>query len=260
VQHGQVTARAILIAIVLALCPLRGALAAEAASCESAGAAAEREWELPPGLLASIGHIESGRYDPLTGRIAAWPWTINAASQGRYFDSGAAAAAAVRDLLIQGVRLIDVGCFQIDLLYHPDAFATLEEAFDPHSNAAYAARFLAELHARTGSWEAAIASYHSAMPAEGGAYRSRVMADWQSGGLRIAPAMPGLRALRAGAGDRFSVLVSAAALALRVVTPEVFSRPPAAIATTTVAAADRFAPVHRGGGPARLPRIITPRG
>jgi hypothetical protein len=256
-----VRARAILIAIVLALCPFGRVLAADEPSCERAGAAAEREWELPPGLLASIGRIESGRYDPATGRVAAWPWTINAAGQGRYFDDNTAAVAAVRDLLMQGVRLIDVGCFQIDLYYHPEAFATLEEAFDPRSNASYAARFLAELHARTGSWEAAIADYHSAVPEQGGPYRSRVLADWQGGGLRIAPRMPGLRAMRADGADRVAVLVSAAALNVRVVTPLAFSTMPTAIvAAAAPLAADRFAPVHRAGGPARLPRIITPRG
>jgi len=249
-----VTARAILIAIVLALCPPAAALAADEASCERAGAAAEREWQLPPGLLASIGRIESGRYDPAAGRVAPWPWTINAAGQGRYFDSGAAAIAAVQDLLMQGVRRIDIGCFQIDLFYHPGAFATLEDAFDPRSNAGYAARFLAELHDRTGSWEAAIANYHSGVPEEGGPYRRRVMADWQGGGLRIAPEAPGLRASGA---DRVAVLVSAAALRVRVFAPVASSTVPPAVFAAT--AADPFAPVRHAAG-ARMPRIITPRG
>ena len=182
-----VLARILSIAAVLILSLPHGALAADEVSCEAAGAEAERAWQLPPGLLAAIGRTESGRYDPATGKVAAWPWTINAAGVGRYFDGSATAVAAVRDLQMQGVRLIDVGCFQIDLFYHPDAFTTLEDAFDARNNANYAARFLSELYGRTGSWEAAVADYHSAVPEEGGPYRTRVMADWQGGGLGSQP-------------------------------------------------------------------------
>ncbi|HJO71542.1 MAG: hypothetical protein QF450_07035 [Rhodospirillales bacterium] len=61
----------------------------------------------------------------------------------------------MRRLSARGVRNIDVGCMQVNLLYHKDAFATLEEAFEPASNAAYAARFLKDLYATSGSWSAA---------------------------------------------------------------------------------------------------------
>jgi len=248
-----VTARAILIAVVLALARLGGALAAGEPTCEVAGAEAERDWRLPPGLLAAIGRIESGRYDFAAGRVIAWPFTINAGGEGHYFDSSAAAIEAVQDLLMQGVESIDVGCFQINLFYHPSAFATLEQAFDVRANAQYAARFLSDLHDRTGSWQAAIAWYHSATPTEGEPYRSRVMADWQGGGLRIAPAMPALSAVRAGApADAVVVLASAAALRVRVFTPIAFA--------ATAPAADAFSPLRRMSASGRLPRVITPRG
>jgi len=247
-----VSVRAILMSFVMALCLLRGALAAEEVSCEGAGAEAESAWRLPSGLLSAIGRIESGRYDAAAGRVAPWPWTINAAGQGHYFESGTDAVAAVRDLQMQGVRSIDVGCFQINLFYHPGAFSTLESAFDARANADYAARFLTELYGRTGSWEAAIAAYHSATPAFGEPYRSRVMADWQGGGLRIAPGVPPLPLERAVARvDRVAVLVTAAALRVHVFTPMGFG---------AGAPADAFAPMHRVAAAARLPRVITPRG
>ncbi len=253
-----VLARILSIAAVLILSLPHGALAADEVSCEAAGAEAERAWQLPPGLLAAIGRTESGRYDPATGKVAAWPWTINAAGVGRYFDGSATAVAAVRDLQMQGVRLIDVGCFQIDLFYHPDAFTTLEDAFDARNNANYAARFLSELYGRTGSWEAAVADYHSAVPEEGGPYRTRVMADWQGGGLRIATALPPLRAAHAAA-DPVAVLISAAALRVHVFTP-VALPPRPAISLAAASTADPFTPVRRGGASARLPRVITPHG
>jgi hypothetical protein len=117
--------------------------------------------------------------------VTAWPWTINAAGKGQFFEQPDAAARAVRALLDSGVRSIDVGCFQISLLWHPLAFGSLEQGFDPAANARYAARFLLTLYARTGSWEAAVEAYHSADPALGFAYRQQVFSTW-SGAPSIA--------------------------------------------------------------------------
>jgi hypothetical protein len=65
---------------------------------------------------------------------------------------------------------------QVNLMYHPDAFATLDIAFDPAANARYAASFLRRLNEQTGSWAKATASYHSATPELGNAYERRVSA------------------------------------------------------------------------------------
>ncbi len=146
--------------------------------CERAGAATEQASGLPPGLLLAIGRVESGRWDSGRGRVTAWPWTINAGGKGLYFATKDDAARTVRDLLNGGTRSIDVGCFQINLLWHPTAFANLEQAFDPDANAAYAARFLLALFSQTGSWEGAVEAYHSADPALGFAYRQQVFSSW----------------------------------------------------------------------------------
>jgi hypothetical protein len=76
------------------------------------------------------------------------------------------------------VRSIDVGCMQVNLRHHPNAFASLEEAFDPAANARYAARFLTELHATRNDWLRAAAHYHSHTPQFADAYRARVEAAW----------------------------------------------------------------------------------
>jgi soluble lytic murein transglycosylase-like protein len=82
------------------------------------------------------------------------------------------------------VQSIDVGCMQVNLMYHPHAFASLEDAFDPRTNAEYAARFLNELYAADRDWAHAIAAYHSETPALGEAYRVLVLARWQNPDLR----------------------------------------------------------------------------
>ncbi len=136
----------------------------------------------PPGMLAAIGQVESGRPDPRTGAMRPWPWTIDADGTGQFFATKAQAIAAVTALLAEGVRSIDVGCMQVNLMHHPHAFASLDNAFDPVSNANFAARFLNELHRRTDSWPKAIAAYHSDTPQIADDYRRRVMVTWQQHG------------------------------------------------------------------------------
>lgn len=163
--------------------------AQDSLSCATAGALAERNWGLPHGLLGAIGKVESGRYDPALGGVAAWPWTINAAGRGQQFGDRDEAIRTVGQLQARGVRSIDVGCFQVNLAHHPHAFASLADGFDPQTNADYAARFLAELQARTGSWESAIGAYHSGTPDLADDYRARVYATWAGRPAR-EPAMP----------------------------------------------------------------------
>lgn len=130
---------------------------------------------MPAQLMAAIARVESGRPDG-HGGVHPWPWTINAEGQGYYYDSKAQAIAAVRALQARGVKSIDVGCMQVNLMYHPDAFATLDQAFDPVANARYAAAFLTRLYGQTRDWTKATALYHSATPELGDAYQRKVAA------------------------------------------------------------------------------------
>jgi hypothetical protein len=169
----------------LAVWPRRGwaepvaAIGANGLSCEAAADEAEQAFDLPAGLLRAIGVVESGRWQPGPGRVAPWPFAIDADGYSLFMDDLPDAVAKVETLRRQGVESIDVGCFQINLFFHPDAFASLGEAFDPRANAMYAARFLVGLRARWGAWEPAVAAYHSAVSALGDPYRARVYAVWQ---------------------------------------------------------------------------------
>lgn len=165
--------------------------------CRAAIGAVEREAGLPPRLLAAMARVETGRRDPGTGRVHPWPWTINAEGRGSFFPTKAAAIAAVRELQSQGVRSIDVGCMQINLRHHPTAFSGLEEAFDPASNARYAARFLKDLHATRGDWMRAASHYHSQTPELADAYRARVVAALDA--EQAAPPVPAPPAMLAAA-------------------------------------------------------------
>lgn len=146
--------------------------------CRAAIQRAEQVYSIPAGLLLAIGNVESGRLDPVTGSTRPWPWTANAEGQGVFFDDASEAVDWVRRQQQGGMRLIDVGCMQIDLWHHPNAFRSLEEAFDPTRNAEYAARFLRSLYHATGSWQTAIGYYHSQTAALAEPYRKRVQAHY----------------------------------------------------------------------------------
>ncbi len=133
---------------------------------------------LPPRLLSAIGMVESGRTDPRSGVASSWPWTINVAGTGHFFDTKRDAIAAVEVAQASGVQSIDVGCMQINLMYHPAAFSSLDNAFDPVTNVYYGASFLRQLKATTGNWSAAVAAYHSSTPERGAEYGGRVAAIW----------------------------------------------------------------------------------
>jgi hypothetical protein len=152
----------------------------EAYVCVSAIAAAERRYGLPKGLLRAIGDVESGRLTPDGREIEPWPWTINVGGHGTYFDSLSQAAVWVQREQSTGVRSIDVGCMQINLLQHPKAFRSLAEAFDPITNVDYAARFVLSLFNATGDWATAVGSYHSETKALAEPYRTRVLATFHS--------------------------------------------------------------------------------
>jgi hypothetical protein len=158
--------------------------------CSAAIAAAEREAGMPAGLLRAVAKVETGRRAP-DGSVQPWPWSYNAAGDGRYTASNAEALQEVRALQARGVRSIDIGCMQINLLHHPDAFPNLEAGFDPTTNVAYAVRYLRSLQARTGDWQQAVALYHSATPERGLIYQQRVMAALSGNGFVPGPA-PGV--------------------------------------------------------------------
>ena len=143
--------------------------------CAQRTAKAEFTAGIPTHLLTAISKVESGRWRAETGEIIAWPWTVTAGGEGRFLPSKTAAIAEVERLQAKGVTNIDVGCMQINLHYHPKAFESLEQAFDPDRNVAYAIGFLSDLRNRWGSWTRAVGNYHSNTPVLSGRYRLKVL-------------------------------------------------------------------------------------
>lgn len=154
--------------------------------CRLHTAQAEQRERLPKMVLSAISLAESGRWHSVEKQSYPWPWTVTSGRNSAYYQSKDEAIAAVRKLQRKGVRNIDVGCMQINLHYHPDAFDSLEEAFDPATNVAYAADFLQRLYAETRSWNRAIGRYHSATPARAEGYLQKVNGLWRVERIRVA--------------------------------------------------------------------------
>jgi hypothetical protein len=217
----------ILLATLLLISPADAA----ALSCAQAAAIAEAGAGLPPGLLLAIGNVESGRVDA-SGQRSPWPWTINAGGIGHFFETAEQAVLVTQGLRASGVQSIDIGCFQINLFHHPNAFPDLATGFDPLANAQAAARFLVSLHEELGAWEPAIAAYHSRVNTVSAPYRERVLAAWHGhpvpAGIELAgvhvwgPAFAGIHVWGPGgeisSGGRLSASASRSA-------PGVASRP-----------------------------------
>ncbi len=146
--------------------------------CASAIGDAERDRNIPDDLLTAIAQTESGRWDGEREAVFAWPWTVTNGPDGRFFPTKAKAIAHVRELQARGVRNIDVGCMQINLHHHPDAFSDLDRAFDPHANTAYAAQFLSNLFNAHKSWGEAIRRYHSKNAKFNRPYHEKVVRAW----------------------------------------------------------------------------------
>lgn len=147
--------------------------------CEAAIAAAERIERLPRHLLHAVSLAESGRWDARSQARIAWPWTVNNAGNAKFLPTRRAAVAEVRRLQAKGERNIDVGCMQVNLMHHGQAFASLEEAIDPIHNVAFAATLLKHLRDNTSAWAQAVGRYHSSRwAAQGKDYWRKVRALW----------------------------------------------------------------------------------
>lgn len=138
----------------------------------------ERNHSIPTHLLAAISSTESGRWHDGLGMALPWPWTINVEGKGYYFDSKAEAIAKTAAFISAGKRSIDVGCMQVNLKHHANAFRSLDEAFEPSTNVAYAAKFLRNNYNDLGDWIKATAAYHSRTNKLGNAYLARIEKSW----------------------------------------------------------------------------------
>lgn len=142
--------------------------------CDRAAVEAAASSDVPVSVLKAISLTETGR--DRGGEIRPWPWTVNMEGTGVWFDTREAALSYVYEHFKRGARSFDVGCFQINYKWHHENFASIEEMFDPSSNARYAAQFLTSLHNESGNWETAAGAFHSRTPEYANRYKAKFAA------------------------------------------------------------------------------------
>lgn len=183
--------------------------------CDAAAANASAISGVPVDVLLAISRVETGR--TIGGVLSPWPWTVNKAGAGAFFDTMEKAVDHVLLAMADGQRNIDIGCFQINIRWHGAEFPSLEAMFDPTKNALYAARFLTRLYDEFGTWDGAIGAYHSRQSAAATRYLAKVSALMtdpppsllSGGGLSTAGRDNRYPLLRPGkAGDNGSLVAS----------------------------------------------------
>lgn len=162
------------------------ALERDGALCTRQVTRSERKYGIPQRLLGAMAATETGRRHKGLGIQVPWPWTINVEGKPYFYDTKTQAVAAVEQFQSLGATSIDVGCMQINLRHHPNAFATLNQAFEPSSNIDYAARFLRGHYDETRSWKEAVGRYHSRTPAHASRYIATVYDKWYGLASKVA--------------------------------------------------------------------------
>ena len=139
--------------------------------CFSAAQIAAKKTGVPLPVLIAISLTETGR--TTESGLKPWPWAINQAGEGYWFDTPEDAIQFAEDQLDLGLRNFDVGCFQLNHRWHSQGFISTRDMFDPVSNAIYAAQFLADLYFEKGDWSLAAAAYHSRTPDQADRYKAK---------------------------------------------------------------------------------------
>ena len=156
--------------------------------CAIAAADAAAKHDVPYDLMMAVGRVESGR-DTALG-LMPWPWTINAAGDGAFFDSRKALKARAEELIAAKADNFDLGCFQVNYGWHGENFASLDAMLDPATNAEYAALLLRKHFEKTGDWIEAAGAYHSLTGDKAKIYKAKITAALNIPGVEPTEAAP----------------------------------------------------------------------
>ncbi len=84
--------------------------------------------------------------DPRRNRARAqwaaepWPWSVNQAGEGHWFNSAAEAEDFVSTQLANGYSNLDIGCFQLNHRWHGEGFSSLSSMFRPREKSRFMRR------------------------------------------------------------------------------------------------------------------------
>ena len=99
--------------------------------------------------------------------------------KGKFFESKASVLKYVKSHIKKGKKNIDMGCMQVNYMYHPKAFSNLSLAFDPETNVKWSANLIKNLYDKYGSYKDAVGYYHSYRTIKKNKYSSKVFNTWR---------------------------------------------------------------------------------
>jgi len=140
---------------------------------------AAQENGIPVAVLYAVALTETGQKDGLH------EYAMNVAGRPVFNPSLPEAIAVFEKARGHGIKLIDIGCMQVNHHFHGRHFTSVEAMFDPRQNVDYAAKFLRQLYGSEKTWTSAVARYHAGpgnAPAQKG-YVCAVIANMISSGF-----------------------------------------------------------------------------
>ena len=138
------------------------------------------QYEIPPQLFYAIALAESGKMIKSVNRRRPWPWTLNIAGQGVYFNNRWQAWRALDQSLRAGQDWVDIGLMQVNWRFHQRRLGNSWLALDPTHNLSVGADILKDCYKKRGDWWASVGCYHA--PSDNPRatrYRARVVAIWR---------------------------------------------------------------------------------
>lgn len=137
--------------------------------------------KVPPEVIWAVANAESN-----LGKLGPWPWSANIRGQSYYFKSQKELTNFIRKKLKKKTLLsIDIGCMQLNYVYHGYKFANIYEMTNIYKNMLIGAKYLRELYEKNKQthshkkipenrlWGYAVGDYHSRKSSRGAKYIKR---------------------------------------------------------------------------------------
>lgn len=129
---------------------------------------AEKQYEIPKGLLLALAKVESSLN----------PYAINFDGKNLSANNAQKALSIINEYLKAGHTNIDVGIMQINYYWHGKNFDSITEMLCPKSNIEYGAKLLVSLYKRYKSWYKAVRLYHSSNSIYYQKYTPKILLAW----------------------------------------------------------------------------------
>ena len=138
------------------------------------------EHDIPYTVLYAVALTESATQIDQGDLYRPWPWTLNVAGRGYFFDTRLAAWQALKNWLREGQVSIDIGLLQVNWRYHQKRLGTPWQALDPYHNLRVGAAILQACYKTRQDWWSSVGCYHApANSNRADRYRQRVVSHWR---------------------------------------------------------------------------------